>query len=248
MKRIRDKIRRTLKFVKIRVRIVQEIINWTKTKVYLEIGVRYGITFLQIKAPIKIAVDPLFDIIKLRKILLYIKNPINLFNNKYYEMTSDDFFAHVPKIITEKGIDVVLIDGLHTFEQSLKDCLNSLKYLNDNGVIVMHDCNPMSATIGHRAKSQKEAKNLNLEGWDGSWSGDVWKTIVYLRSTRKELNIFVLNCDSGLGIITRGQQEFPLKYSLNEVKELSYKDLEKDREKLLNLKNPKYFLEFVKTL
>lgn len=68
--------------------------------------------------------------------------PCNI-NNKYFEETSDDFFLkredHLKKV---KQLDVMLIDGLHTYRASLKDVLNSLKYLNEKGMIVMHDCYP----------------------------------------------------------------------------------------------------------
>lgn len=32
------------------------------------------------------------------------------------------------------------------------------------------------------------------------WSGDVWKSIVHLRSIRPDLRVAVLDCDSGVGI------------------------------------------------
>jgi len=65
----------------------------------------------------------------------------NLYNvcAKYHECTSDDYFAR--KKSTDR-LDVVFIDGLCAYGQSLKDVINSLDNLNESGVIVMHDCNP----------------------------------------------------------------------------------------------------------
>ena len=220
-----------------RITIIQKIINQKKASIYLEIGVHTGACFLNINAPRKIAVDP--------KILLKKKKK---FKNKYYEMTSDEFFEKEQKILTKYGLDVVFLDGLHTHEQSLKDVLNSLKYLNEKGVIVMHDCNPQSETIAFPANSIKHAKSLNLPGWEGKWSGDVWKTIILLKSNCDDLNIFVLDYDYGLGIITKGKQKNPLKYSPEEIRNLSYNDLEKNREKLLNLKSIQYFNKFIAKL
>lgn len=80
-------------------------------------------------------------------------------------MTSDAFFNNIPKIIIQKGIDVVLIDGLHTYEQSLKDVLNTLNYLTNNEIIVMHDCNPPHEPAATPAFSIEEAeKRASLAG------------------------------------------------------------------------------------
>jgi len=229
--------------------IIQEIINRKKAKTYLEIGTGNGDCFLKIKALRKIAVDPnLLPLkIKKRKLKYYFRNILNIFN-EYFEMTSDDFFRMEPEILTKYRLDAAFIDGLHTYEQALKDVLNSLKFLKENGVIIMHDCNPQSEAEAFPVNSFEHAKNLNLPSWTGFWSGDVWKTIVYLRSNRRDLNIFVLDCDRGLGIITRGKQKDTLEYSLKEIKNLSYKDLVKNRQKILNLKNIQYFNNFLKSL
>jgi hypothetical protein len=227
-----------------RLDILQEIVNRQKARTYLEIGVKKGKVFLNIKARKKIAVDTHFKIDMKRKIKSYFKNITNIFN-EYYEMTSDDFFEQHPDLFAKSnGLDVAFIDGLHTYKQSLRDVQNCLDFLNKDGVIVMHDCNPLSEVEAQPADSQDNAATLNLPGWSGSWSGDVWKTIALLRSTRTDLNIFVLDCDHGVGIIVRGEPEDMLNYSEEIIGNLSYKDLEKDRTKILNLKNTDFFKQF----
>lgn len=145
-------------------------------------------------------------------------------------------------------IDVVLIDDLHTHKQSLKDVENCLKYLSEKGFIVMHDCNPVTESSAYPVSSYERAEKSNLKGWTGKWCGDVWKTIVYLRLKRQYLNIFVLNCDYGVGIITKGKSKNTLnRFNIN-IKNLSYKYLKKNRKKLLNLKNENYFYKFLKLL
>ena len=52
-------------------------------------------------------------------------------------LTSDDFFAS-----NEKTFDLIFIDGVHGYEQVLRDVENSLRCLNPNGVIVMRHCLP----------------------------------------------------------------------------------------------------------
>lgn len=224
-----------------RITILQEIIESINVKCYLEIGVKKGKCFLQIKAPIKIAIDPKMLISKKKKFFSLVKE-------KYYVISSDEFFRMEPKILTKHGLDIVFIDGLHTYQQSLKDVLNALKYLNVNGVIVMHDCNPESEAMAYPGNSFEDIKDLNLPGYEGLWCGAVWKTIVHLSSIRNDLNIFVLDCDYGVGIITKakGKQKDPLKFSPEQIKKLSYKDLERNRKKLLNLKKPQYLKKFLK--
>jgi hypothetical protein len=227
-----------------RVTVVQKIIDNKKAKTYLEIGVLAGDTFLRIKTKNKWGVDPNFEIEPLKKFRYYFKNPFNIFN-EYFSVDSDTFFAKEDARLAGCGVDVAFIDGLHTFSQSLKDVENTLQYLNKNGVIILHDCNPMSEAAAIPAKSISEVQNMSPPDFTGVWNGDVWKTIVYLRATRKDLHVFVLDCDFGLGIITRETPENMLKYSTEEVRNLSYSDLLKDRQSLLNLKDPNYFKEFL---
>jgi hypothetical protein len=160
-------------------------------------------------------------------------------------MESDTFFAKEEARLVGCGVDVAFIDGLHTFSQSLKDVENTLKYLNNNGVIILHDCNPLSEAAAISAKSISEVQKMNPPDFTGVWNGDVWKTIAYLRAIRKDLRIFVLDCDSGLGILTKEAPESMLNYSAEKIRNLSYHDLSKDRQSILNLKNVTYFKEFL---
>jgi hypothetical protein len=82
--------------------------------------------------------------------------------------------------------------------------LNSLKHLGKKGVIVMHDCNPSTES---QANTECPTKNTSGDKPGSFWCGDVWKTIVRLRSEQNDLNIFVLNCDFGIGAISKGKNE-----------------------------------------
>ena len=229
-----------------RLDVIQQIIDRIKAKTYLEIGVKKGKVFLNVKARKKIAVDPQIKINVKRKIKFLTKNFSNFFN-EYYEMTSDRFFEKKSFRLTKlNGISVAFIDGLHTYEQSLRDIRNCLKFLKKDGIIVMHDCNPLSEAQAYPANSLEHAANSCPSNWAGDWSGDVWKTVAFLRSSRKDLNIFVLDCDHGLGIITKGNSERPLEFSKAEIDQLSYEDLERNRVKILNLKTADYLQEFLK--
>jgi hypothetical protein len=224
-----------------RVKVIQKIINKTGAQNYLEIGVSRGDCFLSIKARRKVAVDPKFNLPAKRSWKMKWDNR----NSQYYEMPSDDFFS---KIKLPHGFDVTFIDGLHTYQQSLKDFENAFAVLGENGVILMHDCNPLDAATAYPAESHSHAASLKLPGWNGGWMGDVWKTIVHLRSQRRDLKAFVLDCDFGIGIITRGQPAEVLDISPVELQKMDYKELEKNRRQWLDLKSEGYFKEFLRTL
>ena len=227
-----------------RVEVVQRIIARKKPRRYLEIGVANGTNFFRIKARRKTAVDPHFKFSTKRKVEWVLKNPWNL-TARYCECPSDDFFASAGPA---DQFDVVFVDGLHTYRQSLRDVFNSLAHLGQRGTIVMHDCNPMSEATAHPAESFAQAAALNLPGWGGAWSGDVWKTIFYLRSQRKDLRVFVLDADGGLGIVTKGKPESSLPLTEEALDRMTYQDLAVDRNALLNLKDESYLFEFLKTI
>jgi hypothetical protein len=157
---------------------VQQALDGQKKRIYLEIGVKRGAVFRHITADEKIAVDPAFKLSGRSRRLADAKARAT----HYFETTSDAFFANEAGFLEERGIDVALIDGLHTYEQVVRDVENTLRYLREDGVIVLHDCNPPRRSVAFPATSYADFRARN-HWWDLDWSGDVWKVIVYLRST-----------------------------------------------------------------
>lgn len=224
---------------------LQSIIDKLNAKKYLEIGVFTGGNFLPIKAPCKIAVDPDFQISYLSKLTSGLKQGFR-YKCTYIEKPSDKFFAEDARQLSP--FDVVFIDGLHTHKQSLQDVLNTLDLLADNGVIMMHDCYPPNSAAAYPAESLSHAYALNLPGWTNEWCGDTWKTICTLRSTRPDLQVFVMNSDYGLGVITKGASEKMLDLTAQQIEELTYEDLAADPTGLLNLKDPSCWQGFLASL
>lgn len=185
-----------------RFQLMKLLIDENNYSSYVEIGVHRGRLFFPLKCKKKIAVDPMMKI-NWRGKLVWIKRNLYNIHNRYFELTSNEFFKRKgPSLFEKAGVDLFFIDGLHTFEASLKDVLNSLKYLNKNGTIVMHDCFPPNEAAATPASSFHEAKKMNIQGWTGQWCGDVWKTIVYLKQKYPEqLQISVIEDDFGLGVI-----------------------------------------------
>ena len=215
-----------------RTTIIQTLINKFHYKNYLEIGVEKGLNFFQIDIDKKIGVDPNF------------RFDITKFNNKnnllLYKMTSDEFFRNIPDFVKDEGLDIVFIDGLHTYEQSLRDIENSLKFLNKDGVIIVHDCYPKDPVEAlptlEIAKAHKNYKQ--------SWRGEVYKAIIELRIRRDDLYICVINCDCGVGIIKFGIPEYKLKINVKDIKKINFKMFFKKPEFFLNLKSENWFWNF----
>nr|WP_228768626.1 class I SAM-dependent methyltransferase [Mycolicibacterium malmesburyense] len=230
-----------------RIKIVQRILDERTDPVYLEIGVGFGVALRRISADQKIAVDPAFRLSSRYRGQAEAKARAT----HYFETASDSFFETESAFLGERPIDVALIDGLHTYKQVVRDVENTLRFLKDDGVIVLHDCNPARAMIACPATSyadfcaQSRWRKILGRVMYLPWSGDVWKAIVHLRSTRDDLRIAVLDCDFGVGLIRRGLPESRLSYSSAEIEALSFKDLAADRARLLNLKSPESLDEFL---
>jgi len=226
-----------------RIKAVQRALEGRVNPVYLEIGVSKGQAFQRISADVKIAVDPAFKLTERTRELADAKARAT----HYFETTSDAFFENEADFLEQHPIDVALIDGLHTYEQVVRDVEYTLRYLRDDGVIFLHDCNPPFELAGRRAASWDEfiAQQAGRPLVIGIWNGDVWKAIVHLRSTRDDLLVGVLKCDQGVGFVRKGTPQSTLSYSAEQVEALTYADLKADRQLLLNLKPPRYLNEFL---
>ena len=228
-----------------RKEIINAYIKAVNAKTYVEIGVQRGHLFFEIDAPRKFAVDPNFMISKTNKIKYFFQR----LRDQYYELTSDDFFdQHGDELFATEKIDVAFIDGLHTYEQVMRDVENCLKYLSPKGVILLHDCKPDDAAAAVYAMSPADARQ-RYEGWEsGAWTGDVYKAIVELRSTLKDRHIFVFDTDHGVGCIQPGTMEMPLTLSKSDIASMEYDAFAPQQDKLLNLKDQSYLKEAISKL
>lgn len=235
-----------------RIELIQAIFQKTELEYYLEIGCRKGRSFLPIVAKHKMVVDPAFAIPFYRKWKWGIKVPENA-NNQYFEETSDDFFAKRKDLI--KQLDVVLVDGLHTYRASLLDALNSLKYLNKDGIIIFHDCLPPNRAAAMPTElfpTKKEKRSI--PGWTNEWCGDVYKTIIYLRKAFPEvLDALVVDTDYGLGILRPKVKLNPIDLKVDEalfeeINKIDYDQLMADTKNLINLKDANYTEVIIKEM
>ena len=86
---------------------------------------------------------------------------------------------------------------------------------------------------------------MQLPGWTGERRGDVWKTACFLRSQRHDVDMFVLDCDYGVGVITKRKARNPLSLEMAGLEAMTYADLAESRERLLDLRDPSFLSEFL---
>lgn len=176
---------------------INDFIIARKYQSYLELGVCTSATFDVINCAHKVGVD--------------IKYPAD------YEMSTDDFFAQN----TEK-FDIIYIDADHREAQLMIDIENSLLALNQNGIILCHDCNP-----------QEEKHQLE--------EGDLWQTAWKAFSRYRTVSpykTYCINDGYGIGVIdttSPADTIATIRIPGLDYASLTWPDLAQHRTKLLGL-------------
>ena len=147
-------------------------------KSYLEVGTSTGHTLSLAQCP-AIAVDPAF-----------VHAGVNFLGSKrlcaLFQMPSDEFFAaHDPTAILGRKIELAFLDGMHRCEFLLRDFANTEKHCRRNSVVVLHDCIPTESPMAERVPGHLAV----VEHRNGSWAGDVWRTVLALKEFRPDLEI-----------------------------------------------------------
>lgn len=124
---------------------INNVISVMGYTTYLEIGCEYDTNFSAINVLEKVGVDPVCG--------------------GTVRMGSDDFFAH-----NTQTFDIIFIDGDHHAKQLSRDIENSLKVLNDGGLIVCHDCLP-------ECEAEQITEYRPGAAWTGT-CGNLWHTFV----------------------------------------------------------------------
>lgn len=134
---------------------------------YLEIGIDRGSTFLSVEADYRVGVDPYH---RVRTSDLTDRSSV-------VPIGSDEYFITVGT--DAPNFDVVFVDGLHTFEQSLRDIENSLHRISE-GYVLIDDVVPSDPASAIPDKEESLALRAK-KGFAGRpWHGDVFKSALYI--------------------------------------------------------------------
>jgi len=154
-----------------------------KPRTYLEIGVESGYSLQFAKEPTRsIGIDP--D----PGIRFTIKSPMKLF-----ALNSDDFFKEYNLTNEFDGLPVSLafIDGLHEYDQALRDFFNIERHSTKSTIVLLHDVQGAIPEISTRDRETNY------------WAGDTWKIMHVLKEYRPDLTIATIpTYPTSLGVIT----------------------------------------------
>jgi hypothetical protein len=164
---------------------------------YLEIGVASGECASHVVAQEKWGVD------------LNPRAGVHKSFTRTFRKSLDNFLRQLDP---DKKFDVVLVDGLDLAAEAYRAILDVVTHLNQDGVVVVHNCNPKS---------------------------EISKAIVALRARRPELNSFVIDADRGIGVVAllKKPRTRPI-ISVDDPFALTSADLPASRAKLLGLVAP----------
>ena len=140
-------------------------------KRYLEIGVAKGSTFFQVNADEKHAVDPRFRFDPASR--------SGFRNEIYHPMTSDQYFQK--SLGQESPFDLIFLDGLHTFSQTLRDFLTSQALAHSRTVWLIDDTVPTDPVAADPDLQRVQAaRQVEKRSQDQTWMGDVFKVVAFL--------------------------------------------------------------------
>jgi len=149
---------------------LQRVHACLKPDVYLEIGVRHGLSLALSAARISIGVDPMPEL----------QASLDA-RFRVVTASSDAFFAGSAGALPDAPIDLAFIDGMHWFEFALRDFINVEQRASRCGAILFDDIFP-----NHPLQAERTRQS-------GVWTGDVWKILPCLRKHRPELTLLPLD-------------------------------------------------------
>lgn len=146
---------------------------------YLEIGVRHG-TSLVLAEGNAVGVDPHPELrVSLPETTSLVQQP------------SDTFFSEARHPILRSKPDLVFIDGMHLFENVLRDFMHVERIASPNTVVVIDDILP------NEPEQATRTRNTRI------WCGDVWKLYYTLTQLRPDLVVLPIDASpTGMMLVT----------------------------------------------
>lgn len=186
--------------------LINDLISDLNYKSYLELGVSIGESWKLISCENKIGVD----------------NNINVANefDGVVHATTDDYFLN-----NKDKFDLIYIDALHEKNQVYKDFKNSFNVLNDSGVIIFHDINPLDISQTHPNSSE-----------------DVFELWIELSKIYKVYVIKGYEGDS-IGVFIKSENS---KFIDIEVKDYTYQFFSENREDFISYLNYEEIINKIK--
>ena len=192
---------------------------------YLEIGVAKGSTFFEVEAAEKHGVDPRFRFDP--------QSRSHHAHEFYHSFSSDAYFQQA--IGQTTPFDLIFLDGLHTYSQTLRDFLSSQALAHPRTVWLIDDTVPTDAIAADPAlKRVQAARQASGQPFDQTWMGDVFKVVAFIDSFCPQFSCFTTEGHGQTVVLPKPQAPKPKRFdSLNEIDQLSYVDVLLLQESLL---------------
>lgn len=179
-----------------RGRFINNLIKNLGFTSYLELGISVGECWKEIELENKVGID----------------NWVQIEDNRVISTTTDDFFNSLKDI----KFDLVFIDADHEKNQVFKDFCNSYDNLSEDGIILLHDINPI------------DKSNIHPHSLGNAY--EFWIDLV--DRYEKNCNVFVAfpdEMEGSIGVFFKKGSNF----DRNEFGEIlhTYEDLDSNREK-----------------
>jgi glycosyl transferase family 2 len=154
-----------------------------KPETAIEVGVFEGASLALFQPPtLAIGIDP----------NPMVHSPLKTETHIFAE-TSDEFFAQrrAERLLSGRPLSVAFIDGLHCFEQALKDFIGIEALCGPGSILFIHDTVPLDEPTQSRTQDTV------------FYTGDVWKVVLCLKHYRPDLDIFTIAAPpTGLTVVT----------------------------------------------
>lgn len=182
------------------LRWIHEIV---RPATYIEIGIRQGDSLrLALPDTTCVAIDP-------DPALAECPLP----NTRLFATSSDQFFnCHsLTEILGASSFSLAFVDGLHLFEQALRDFINLEKFATPSSIVIIHDCLPLDVITSQRTRTTH------------FYSGDVWKVAMCLNTSRPDLKMKTIrtgptglcligNLDRHSSVLATGYDDYVAEY------------------------------------
>lgn len=112
-------------------------------------------------------------------------------SNIDYDLTSEQFFEKINNneiLFKNYKWDIIFIDEYLPTFQIEKNIIKYLDYLSDNGFLILNNCKLIINNIK-------------------SFDVNIWKILYKFNCTRKDLDIYCVDIDNGLGVIKKNKNE-----------------------------------------
>ena len=202
-----------------RWQVMRRILKLYADPRYLEIGVCQGKTFDKVPAIRKVAVDPAF---RFDHVAMQQAHP----EATYHPVPSDDYFAQ--HAAPDDEFDLIYLDGLHVYDQTLRDLLNGLEHLQPRGVIVIDDTVPPTSLAAIRERRDFDAERRRTGSDRLEWMGDVYKVVHFIQAFCPYLRYATIENNHGQTVVWRGRRDEPPVRTLGEIHDMTFDDFTAD--------------------